>query len=114
MAQPKPVKVCTLGESGAGKSSLIMRLTTGNFSSNQVRAFLSVSPVRVWSRAEPQISHDNCLKSYSKQQLGQHSSLGHLLTAKLVWKYGELPLPRGREASRMNVTFPSLTQFRAI
>lgn len=35
MAQPKPVKVCTLGESGAGKSSLIMRLTTGNFSSNQ-------------------------------------------------------------------------------
>lgn len=37
-SQPKPVKICTLGESGAGKSSLIMRLTTGNFSANQVRA----------------------------------------------------------------------------
>ena len=38
MASPaKPVKICTLGESGAGKSSLIMRLTTGNFSANQVR-----------------------------------------------------------------------------
>jgi hypothetical protein len=39
MSQPRPVKICTLGESGAGKSSLIMRLTTGNFSANQVRAW---------------------------------------------------------------------------
>eukprot|EP01025_Chloroclados_australasicus_P030744 TRINITY_DN30921_c0_g1_i8.p1 TRINITY_DN30921_c0_g1~~TRINITY_DN30921_c0_g1_i8.p1 ORF type:complete len:275 (+),score=16.91 TRINITY_DN30921_c0_g1_i8:122-826(+) len=34
--QPRTFKVCTLGESGAGKSSLIMRLTTGNFHPNQV------------------------------------------------------------------------------
>ena len=42
MAQPRPVKICTLGESGAGKSSLIMRLTTGNFSASQVRERPSV------------------------------------------------------------------------
>lgn len=42
-SQPKPVKICTLGESGAGKSSLIMRLTTGNFSANQVRLRASLT-----------------------------------------------------------------------
>lgn len=58
MSQPRPVKICTLGESGAGKSSLIMRLTTGNFSASQVRKRISLPvPLLVHLSATPQISN---------------------------------------------------------
>lgn len=41
MTNPPAVKACILGESGAGKSSLVLLQTTGEFHGNQVRLQLA-------------------------------------------------------------------------